>query len=141
MHTTTSRITIHARAQQVWAALTDPVKVKRWQYGSDLVTTWQPGTPIRFVTPWGDQVFEQWGTVLEFEPPVRLKYSLFAPRPDLADRPENYFRMTYQLEESAGETTLSIIHDDPRPRAAEAGDDDGGNAVLEALKALVERGG
>lgn len=139
MHSSTSSIQINASAQRVWDALVNPDKVKLWQYGSDLITSWQPGTAIRFVTAWGDKVFEQWGTVLEFKPHTKLKYSLFAPRPDLADVPENYFYMTYQLEEADGSTKLSIIQDDPRPQPPQTSEDDGsGQAVLNTLKGLVE---
>ena len=117
IRTSTSQIEIDAPAVQVWQALTDPKMVRHWQYGSVLTTTWEPGSPIRFTTAWGDQVFEQWGTVIDYKPHSSLKYSLFAPRPGLDDNPENYFFMTYLLTESEGKTRLSIIQHDPRPMA------------------------
>lgn len=138
MNTSVSAIDLDAPAERVWRALVDPEKVKLWQYGSDLITTWKPGSPIRFITPWGDKTFEQWGTVIDVVPFKLLKYSLFAPRPDLADSPENYFVVTYKLEESNGMTKLSIIQDDPRPPAQPTTEDDSGNAILSGLKKLVE---
>ena len=140
MRTSTSTIEIDAPATRVWEALVNPEKVKLWQYGSNLVTTWQPGSSIRFTTPWGDKVFEQWGKVIDVVPPKSLKYSLFAPRPDLTDSPENYFFMTYLLEEHQGKTKLSIIQDDPRPQTQPAQEDEGGNAILLSLRTLVENG-
>lgn len=140
MRSSTSTIEINAPADRVWDALVNPSKVKLWQYGSDVVTSWEPGTPIRFITAWGEKVFEQWGTILEFSPNKRLKYSLFAPRPDLNDSPENYFYMTYLLEESHKGTKLSIVQDDPRPQTQPVQEDDGANAILQGLKALVEHG-
>ena len=86
-----------ASPEAVWTALTEPEFVERWQYGSVLVTDWSVGGPIRFTTKWEGQTLEQWGTVLAFQPPTMVRYSLFAPRPDLADVPENYFTMTYEL--------------------------------------------
>ncbi|WP_218917276.1 SRPBCC family protein [Niabella ginsenosidivorans] len=74
-----SGITIHATPEKVWNAVTKPELVKQWQYGSDLKTDWQPGSPIRFSTEWQGALFEQWGTVLEIQPCHLLKYSLFAP--------------------------------------------------------------
>ncbi len=124
MKTSTSVIQIDAPADRVWDALVNPAKVKPWQHGSELVTTWEIGSPIRFTTPWGDRVFEQWGTVLEVAPPKSLKYSLFAPRPDLTDSPENYFFMTYRIEEDAGRTTLRIIQEDSRPQSGASDGDD-----------------
>jgi hypothetical protein len=141
MHTSTSKIEIAASAEKVWAAITRPDMVKLWQYGSVLNTTWALETPIRFTTAWGDKVFEQCGSVISFLPNKMLKYSLFAPRQDLLDSPENYFFMSYVLEENAGKTILSIIQDDPRPQTEPAtADDRAGNAILQGLKELVERG-
>lgn len=102
MHISKSSIEINAPAQKVWETLTNPEMVKRWQYGSELSTTWEPGTRIYFRSEWNGQVYEQWGTVLEFTTARLLKYSLFAPRPDLSDAPENYFYMSYALSEVSG---------------------------------------
>ncbi|HEY0332331.1 MAG TPA: SRPBCC domain-containing protein [Stenotrophomonas sp.] len=142
MRTSSSTVEINAPADRVWDALINPSKVKLWQYGSEVVTSWEPGTPIRFITPWGEKVFEQWGTLIEFVPNKILKYSLFAPRPGLSDSQENYFYMTYLLDEGHEGTKLSVIQDDPRPQIPSAQDheDDGENAILKGLKELVELG-
>jgi uncharacterized protein YndB with AHSA1/START domain len=140
LNTSTSSIEIKAPAHKVWEALTRPELVKLWQYGSVLTTTWALGSPIHFGAEWNGQVFAQWGQVLEFIPDTRLKYSLYAPRPDLADSPENYFYMTYQLDEEGGKTKLTIIQDDPRPRAqSETAEDQEENSILLGLKALIEK--
>jgi len=140
MHTQTSTVTINASAEQVWAALTEPALVKQWQYGTDITTTWEVGTPISFRNEWDGQVFEQHGTVLKMEPHTLISYSLFAPRPGLEDVPENYFTMSYQLEEKDGSTLLSIIQEDPRPQPeGQSDDDEAGQMVLQALKNLVEQ--
>ncbi|MEF2977559.1 SRPBCC domain-containing protein [Subtercola sp. YIM 133946] len=133
--TSTSYIDIAAGADRVWAAVTRPDLVQRWQYGSRLITDWNVGGPIRFVSEWEGQRFEQWGTVLSVDSGRSLAYTLFAPRPDLADAPENYFTMTYTLEPapSGSGTRITIVQDDPRPAAPgeesfgdDFGDDDGG---------------
>jgi uncharacterized protein YndB with AHSA1/START domain len=137
--TSDSTVKIRAPAKKVWLALTSPGLVKQWQYGSDLLTTWEVGTPIVFRNEWNGQVFEQKGTVLEFSPESRLKYSLFFPRPDVQDIPENYFFMTYELAESDGSTSLLVRQEDPRPSSPDesSGGDDAPD-VLSSLKELVE---
>jgi uncharacterized protein YndB with AHSA1/START domain len=135
-HTSISKVSINAPAARVWAALTEPELVKQWQFGSVLSTDWHAGSPIVFRTEWEGTVFEQKGTVLEFEPDKLARYTLFAPRPDLTDSPENYFTMTYLLEEKDGKTTLSIIQDDPRPQSEPS--DEGDSGILNGLKKLVE---
>ena len=132
-------MTIHAPAKKVWLALTHPGLVKQWQYSSDLLTTWEVGTSIVFRNEWNGQVFEQKGTVLEFSPESRLRYSLFFPRPDVQDIPENHFFMTYELAERAGITSLLVRQEDPRPSAPDESSGGGdGPDVLSSLKELVE---
>ena len=141
MKTHDSSVEIAAPASTVWRALTEPGLVKKWQYGSDLLTTWEPGSPITFRNEWNGQVFEQRGTVLEFVPGSRVKYSLFFPRPDLQDVPENHFFMIYELKERSGVTTVLFRQEDPRPSQpdASAGGSEGPD-VLSDLKKLVETG-
>jgi hypothetical protein len=69
-----------------------------------------------------------------------VRYSLFAPRPDLADVPENYFTMTYELESHDDVTNVTITQSDPRSEEDDAhhDDDDATNPVLLALKDVAE---
>ncbi|GHO84832.1 hypothetical protein [Dictyobacter formicarum] len=66
------------------------------------------------------------------------------PHPGMEDKPENYFTMTYILDEVNGQTTLTIIQDDPREQVSQeqvesqrsAEEDE--NSILAGLKKLVE---
>ncbi|TDE17234.1 SRPBCC family protein [Dyadobacter psychrotolerans] len=138
MATNISTININAPIERVWAALTDPELVKKWQYGSVLTTDWQPGSEIRFRTEWEGQVFEQWGIVLEMVPFELIKYSLFAPRPGLEDKAENYFVMNYILSDSHGAVKLEIIQQDDRPGAVQEDPHGEENPILHGLKILLE---
>lgn len=138
MATNISKVRIHASAQKVWDVLTQPAMVKLWQYGSKLQTSWEPGTGIRFVTEWQGKTFEQWGTVIAFSPTTTLHYSLFAPRPGIEDKPENYFEMIYTLTPDDEGTMLEIVQIDNRPGAVQEEEQGDENPVLKALKELAE---
>jgi uncharacterized protein YndB with AHSA1/START domain len=142
MRTSISTVTIKAAPEVVWAALTVPAHVARWQFGSLLETEWRVGGPLRFTSEWKGQTFEQWGTVLSFDEPTRLDYSLFAPRPGLADVPENYFTMTYELAYEGDTTTVTITQADPRvdDEPDGGGEDESAddNQVLLALRDVAE---
>ena len=90
---------INASRENVWDALTKPEKVKAWQYGSELTTDWKVGNEIRFKSEWKGQIFEQWGTILEFEPNNKLKYNLLLQDRILTIDLKNYFEMEYNLME------------------------------------------
>jgi len=138
MATNISSLIINAPVQKVWDALTNPELVKQWQFGSTLITSWQPGDEIRFRAEWENQVFEQWGKVLEVVPFQKIRYSLFAPRPGLEDKPENYFEMSYVLSEENGHVRFDIIQEDNRPGAIQEEPQGEENVVLKTLKSLVE---
>lgn len=138
MATNISTITINASIQKVWDIITKAEHVKLWQYGSDLFTTWEIGSDIKFRTEWEEKVFEQWGKVLEVKPNELVKYSLFAPGPDLEDNPENYFIMSYVLTDESGQTKLEIIQEDYRPNAIQEEPQGQENPVLKSLKQLAE---
>jgi len=138
MATNISTIVLDAPIQKVWNALTQPTLVKQWQYGSDLITDWIVGNEIRFRNEWEGQVFEQWGTVLEVIPNQKIKYSLFFPRPELENKPENYFIMSYILTEENQKVKLEILQEDNRPGAIQEEPQGEENPILQGLKALIE---
>ncbi|MEO6135784.1 MAG: SRPBCC domain-containing protein [Ginsengibacter sp.] len=133
-----STIHINATKSKVWETLTKPELVKLWQYGSDLITNWEVDSDIQFRTEWEGKIFEQWGKVLEVQPTELLKYSLFAPRPDVEDKPENYFIMSYVLTTENGQTKLEIIQEDNRPNAVQEEPKGDENPILQSLKKVAE---
>lgn len=135
-----STIVIDAPVERVWKTLTDPALVKQWQYGSELVTSWNVGGEIRFRTEWEGKLFEQWGRILEVKPHTLLRYTLFAPRPDLEDKPDNYFIMNYILTAENGKVKLEILQEDHRPGAKQEDPQDDQNPVLQGLKKIAEAG-
>ena len=138
MATNISTIKLNASLDKVWDTLTKPEKVKLWQFGSDLITTWEVGSNIEFITEWEGQIFKQWGKILEIRPNERIKYSLFAPRPELEDKPENYFIMNYVLANENGQTKLEIIQEDNRPNAVQEEPQGEENSILKSLKEIAE---
>ncbi len=138
MPTNISTIHINASPEKVWDTLTKPELVKLWQYGSDLKTDGKVGDDIRFTTAWEDKIFEQWGKLLEVKPNELLRYSLFAPRPGLEDKPENYFEMNYVLTPENDGTKLVILQIDNRPGAKQEEPQGEENPVLQLLKQTAE---
>lgn len=138
MATNISTTILNASIEEVWNALTKPDLVKQWQYGSELITDWKTGNEIRFRNEWEGQVFEQWGSILEIVPNQKIKYSLFFPRPELEDKPENYYIMSYILSEESNKVKLQIIQEDNRPGAVQEEPQGDENPILQSLKTLVE---
>jgi uncharacterized protein YndB with AHSA1/START domain len=138
MATNVSTIKIKAPIERVWDILTKPEFVKQWQYGSELQTDWQLGTNIRFKTEWEGKVYQQWGKVLDVRQNELIKYSLFAPNPELEDKAENYFIINYVLTDENGNTKLEIIQEDNRPGAVQEEPQGEDNPILQNLRQIAE---
>ncbi|WP_159477359.1 SRPBCC domain-containing protein [Dyadobacter sp. 3J3] len=136
-----STLNLNASVQQVWDVLTKPELVKLWQYGSELITTWEVGSGIRFSVGWDGKIFEQWGEILEIRRNELIRYSLFAPRPGLEDKPENYFIMSYILTGESGNVRLEILQEDNRPNSVQEEPQGEENPVFKMLKGIVESDG
>jgi uncharacterized protein YndB with AHSA1/START domain len=56
-------ITISAPVEKVWAAITEPDLRKRWFFGVDTETNWQPGSPIVHRGEWEGKPYEDKGEI------------------------------------------------------------------------------
>ena len=63
---------------------------------------------------------------------------MFAPRPGLEDKPENYFEMIYSLTADNGQTKLEIIQEDNRPNSVQQDEQGEENPILKMLKQIAE---
>jgi uncharacterized protein YndB with AHSA1/START domain len=141
-----SIITINAPASKVWDALVNPEQTKKYMFGCETVSDWQPGSPLlwRAVYEGKEMVFVK-GIVVEIHPPAFLKYTVIDPNAAMEDIPENYLNVTYQLEEQEGKTTLTVLQDgfenaaDGEKRYKDTyNNGEGWNPILVQIKKLVE---
>lgn len=63
-----STVKINASFQKVWDLVTKPRFVKLWQYGSDLLTTWEIGSDLKFRIEWEEKIcswrnFNSWSRI------------------------------------------------------------------------------
>ena len=134
------RITINASADAVWQALTDPEKVKVYLHGTNMETDWKVDGPITWKGEWKGERYEDKGEVLAVEPGRLLKHTHWSPMGGTEDKPEHYHTVTYELDERAGKTILTIKQDNnPSQDDADAMAENNWGPVLEGLKAVVEK--
>lgn len=137
-HIARAEVEIAADTDRVWHALIDPVEVKQYFFGTDLVTDWRVGQPIHWRGEWEGKPYEDKGEVLDFEPGRLLRTTHFSPLTGQDDRPENYHVLSYELTESGSRTRVSLTQtNNPSPEQAEQFSRTW-QAVLDALKEHVE---
>ena len=134
-----NEVTIEAPQADVWDALTNPEKVKRYMHGTEMSTDWKEGSPITWTGEWKGKPYQDKGEVLEVEPEKLLKYTHWSPMGGSEDRPENYHTLTYDLAGSDGGTILTLRQDNnPTQEEADKMARENWAPVLKALKETAE---
>jgi uncharacterized protein YndB with AHSA1/START domain len=131
-------IDVNAPISIVWNALTNPVTVKKWFFGTDLKTTWEVGTPIIFSGEWEGKPYEDKGTVLAYENEKYTKYNYWSSFSGTEDTPENYANITYQVKINEGNTELTITQDGFKNEEAIDHSETNWNAMMDEMKKLIE---
>ena len=133
-------IIINVPLEKVWDGLTKPDLVKQYFFGTNLVTTWEVGTPIVFGGEWEGKSYEDKGTVLEYVPNETLSYDYYSPMGGLEDIPENYQIIRYTVEETADGIKTTIDQSNSPSEDVANHSTENWNKVLVALKVLIEKG-
>ena len=140
-------ITINAPATEVWDALVNPEKTKIYMFGCEAISGWKPGDKLLWKGIFdGKELVAVKGEIVSIEPGSRLEYTTFDPNnPAMADAPENYLNVIYELQEIEGKTMLTVSQGDfsivanGEQRYKEVyNNGEGWNPILIQIKALVE---
>jgi len=133
------KVTINAPKADVWDALTNPEKVKKYMHGTQMSTDWKEGSPITWTGEWQGKPYQDKGEVLEVEPKAILRYMHWSPMGGSEHRPENYHTLTYELSGSDGATILTLRQDNnPSQEEADKMAKENWGPVLKGLKETAE---
>ena len=144
--TITSVIQINAPASTVWDALTKPEETKKYMFGCETVSDWQPGSTLLWQGEYeGRQMVFVKGAVISIEPGKHLAYSVFDPNSTMDDIPENYLTVTYDLAAEGSGTRLTVtqgdyskVADGERRYEEAYNGGEGWNPILAKIKEQVE---
>ena len=134
----TGMVMIESSINKVWDALINPELVKQYFFGTNLVTTWEVGSPILFKGQWEGNPYEDKGVVLSFIPLESLSYSYWSSFSGIADIPELYQIIKFSLKEVTGGVNVTIVQSnvDTKERAEQSGQN--WEMVLDGLKKMLE---
>jgi uncharacterized protein YndB with AHSA1/START domain len=140
-------ITIKAPASEVWDALVNPAKTKKYMFGCETVSDWKKGSTLLWNGEYqGNLMTFVKGTIEDIQPGKLLVYTVIDPNnPALADVPENYLTVSYALSENNNETLLTVtqgdynkVADGEKRYKESYNNGEGWNPILVQIKALVE---
>lgn len=133
-------VTIKAPINKVWEALTNPKMIKKYLFGTQVVTDWKVGSPIIWKGVWQGKDYEDKGKILQIITNKLLETTYWSGMAGLADIPENYKKVTYELMEIGGNTKLTLTQDNNLTVEVEdkGHSEQNWKMVLEGLKKLLE---
>ncbi len=100
-----SEITINATVEKVWDALINPEQTRKYMFGCETVSDWQPGSELLWRMEYeGKEFVAVKGKIVAINAPLMLAYTTIDPNSTIADIPENYLTVTYNLTENNGQT-------------------------------------
>ena len=132
-------ITINTTTEKVWKALTTPELIRQYLFGTQVTTDWQVGSPITYRGEWQGKAYEDKGKILEIEPERLLVSTYWSSLTGLADTPENYNTVRYELSGEGSRTYLTIIQDNNPTQEDASHSEQNWKMVLNTIKQLLER--
>jgi len=133
-----AEITINAPADKVWHALTDAGMIKKYMFGTTVISDWKEGSKIIWKGEWEGKHYEDKGKILLFEPKKTLQYSHFSPLSGLHDNPENYHIVTIDLEEKDKQTSVTLTQTNNADEKTKDNSEKNWKMMLASLKKLLE---
>jgi uncharacterized protein YndB with AHSA1/START domain len=130
---------INTTPEKLWQALTTADFTQQYWMGQRIQSDWKTGAPVKFTKP--DGQIKDIGEVVRFEPPKTLSYTWSGSgcHSDVATEPAT--RVTFEITDDAGVTTLTVTHDGFEPGSKVFGDiSNGWPIVLSGLKTVLETG-
>jgi uncharacterized protein YndB with AHSA1/START domain len=138
-HVASAQIAVHASAERVWKALTDPKQIKEYLFGTEAISDWRVGSAITYKGVWQGKPYEDKGKILALVPNKLLQSTYWSGMSGLKDSPENYSTVTYTLSEVGGSTTLTVTQDNNPTRESAEHSQSNWAIVLKGLKDLLEK--
>lgn len=132
-------VTIKAPVTKVWKALTEPKMIEQYLFGTEVVTDWKTGGSIIWKGIWQGKPYEDKGKILQIIPEKLLETTYWSGVSGLSDEPENYKKVTYELEESKGNTKLFLTQDNNSTEEEKKHAENNWKIVLDGLKKLLEK--
>lgn len=133
-------IDIKAKPDEVWDALTNPEKTKKYFFNSEVHSDWKTGSPIIFKGRiFLIKKYEMQGKIVQIEPQKLLKYTL---QNSSDTKTKSHSTVTDVLTYNNGVTSLSISDDVGQGEGAEKRfkrSEKAWDKILKGLKELVEK--
>lgn len=137
--TATASVRIKAPIEKVWDALIDPELVRRYMFGTEVISEFREGTPIIWKGVWNGKPYEDKGIVIKKDVLKTLQFTHFSPLTGIPDVEENYHTLTYKLIDEGEFTIVILSQDNNADEKARDHTRKNWHRLLESLKKMLEK--
>ncbi len=131
-------ISINATTSKVWEALTNSDIIKLWLFGTNVISDWKVGSQLLFTGNWQGTDYADKGTILKFDIEKVFQYNYWSGFSGLADSPENYSVITFELTSDGNATMLTLTQSNFPTEAMYEHTAKNWDATLELMKKIIE---
>jgi uncharacterized protein YndB with AHSA1/START domain len=130
---------VNTSVDKVWDALVNPATIKKYMFGTTVISDWKEGSKIVWNGEWQGKSYEDKGIIQRLKPKSILQYTHFSPLTGEPDLPENYHTVTFELKEKGKQTVLTLSQDNNVTEQAKEHSEKNWGMMLATLKELLER--
>ncbi len=128
---------INADTKKVWTVLTNSEYIEKW-LGVKTQSKWTPKSHITFSFIWDGKEHTDKGVIIQFEKEKIFSYSYWSGFSGLPDKPENYSKITFELETTEKGMTLKLTHSDFKTEIMYQHSDKNWEGTINEIKKLAE---
>lgn len=132
-------IDINEIPKKVWNALTNPEIIKQWLFGTNVISECKAGSPMLFTGVWQGTEYKDKGNIIRIEPEKLFQYNYWSNFSGLADSPENYTIITFELLPISAGTRLTLKQTNFPTKEGYEHSDKNWTATLQLMKTIIEK--
>jgi uncharacterized protein YndB with AHSA1/START domain len=131
-------IHIDAAPAAVWDALINPDKIKKYLFGTQVISEWKVGSSIIYKGEWEGKSYHDKGEILKLVPEKTFQSTYWSSMSGTEDSPENYVTVTYNLAPEGDGTLVTLLQDNCKTAEQQKHLEENWGMVLDGLKNVVE---
>ncbi|MGS2763692.1 SRPBCC family protein [Sinomicrobium sp. M5D2P9] len=129
--------TIETSPMVIWNVLTKPEHIEKW-LGVTAESDWKINSDLLLKFSWDGKEFVDKGKIIGFDENKLFAYTYWSNFSGLADKPENYSKIRFELEEKGGRTSLKLTHSEIKNLTMYEHSDKNWEETLSQIKSIAE---
>jgi uncharacterized protein YndB with AHSA1/START domain len=131
---------IQAPLSRVWNALVNPEIIRKYMFGTHVISDWKVGSQIIWKGEWNGKSYTDKGEILQMTEGKLLQYSHFSPLSGIPETRENFHVVTIQLKDKNNKVEVELSQDNNETEESRDHSQKNWEAMLKNLKEILETG-